>query len=1275
MKNFGFMILLLSISSFTYCQSYISGPLSGELDSSDSPYYVIDTIYVPAGDSLEIMPAVTIIFTGRFPLIVDTNAVLKAIGNETDSIVFTAQNHDLGYSGIRFLNSADGCTLSYCKMEYGIARNGWDENNPVNYGGAIYCQSSEVTILNSSIRNNGARFKGGAIYAENSKIIVENSEISHNSSREGGAIYLYNNEQTAIFSRNRIDNDSTLDNKGTICIDNSAAIFSNNIITGNSAINIMRMLYCRNSSPILINNTIVANNGITSETHPVTFYFIGNSNPILINDIFWDSGGKDEIHLDLSDGDKLWIYNSLINYESLINLGDLNSIYYDRSNFYTNPEFADSSFRLDYSSYCINTGVQFKYLPVLDTVVFAPNVDIYGNSRPSGGGYDIGAVESPFSSVNRRPILYPCVPIRYMTTGKNYEFPIRAFDPDYDALTYSYSMPSFFTVEGDSEILCSPHLSDTGNYDLSISVCDSEYCDTCSFVVVIEPAEPPLFTHCNYRTTMRANTTQLIRFEIDDTDRFDLTYSVEGADFAEIDGDSRTISISPTAADTGVYNISGMVCNEVGCDTCVLHITIIPDSVYLTSCPENDTVYPGGYLIFSYSATDVAENPVNYSLFRNHDTLFVDTTATRYYWYISPSDRGINEFHLTACVGELCDTCDFTITVLNNPPKIIDTLTDTIKIERHKINSVYFDISDKDTDEISFNVISAPEPAELFWSDTTFRLGYNSSVGFDFIPISDSGIYNFSFEYCDIETCDTYSFAVKIIPRTSMNINCVSTKVLPEKIQEIDTLAMWDRQFIVVKGKENTYILNPSGLSVHNTLDFVNWLALADVDSDYSVDWLTAAADSVKLHISGGEDRSAEIPNISYAKIMTNAANDFKIILGKKWSGEFVDIPCLCEGSGDPNCDLSINFFGEDYSIISSTYDNNLSELSVNTMRAFPLKSSANYFVGKIYGYSHCSSFEGTYCQSIVCDLGNIMNYFEFYRYDDEIEDYQLIATHSRTIGSRWWIYRTLTCYLNCSYAVLGHTFDDKFYLVVQDYPHNFFIFGQDGDSCSITMPDSFSSSNFITTPFMPSFIVQSNDTLMFFAEIDSNIQQIATGFIPSNETLAQCIVVDDTAYILTYNQNILKKYKIIPTVKTVWNIHSGWNLLFYPFADTVAVSDIFPDAILPAFAFDYETRGYMPTDTLHFGMSFWLAYPSDTTIERDEYPQESISYRLYPGWNLIGSPSEILQENSITSNPNIFDSVIEYSSQTQSYKTGNQIVPGYAYWIFVIDTTEIEIR
>ncbi|MBN2544111.1 right-handed parallel beta-helix repeat-containing protein [bacterium] len=404
----------------------LCGTVSGTLYSDISPYFVTCEVHVPTDSALIIEPGSSIIFLGHYKFCVDSNALLKAIGTESDSIVFTAADTHLtetsgGHHGIRFLYAGDGCSLKYCIIEYG---NTFEYT--VESGGGIYCYHSNITISNNRISNNKSDGDGGGIYCGFSTVNIINNLISGNSAHVdigiGGGICCESSNVRII--GNNINNNFGPNGGGLSCTDSEGQVFGNtismNLANWGGGIDLSRSdleifnnivinnetnfsgggIRCGFSSILLINNTFAENSSFRSRGGGLYSYC---SSPVLFNNIFYSDTapmGK-EIYLSVYDSRTCTLFSAYSNLDPAECYTEPGSdIIWGPGNINLDPYFADTTFRLSERSPCIDAGGVWVAVPVRGDTIWAPLDDIEGNPRPfdatSSGGWDMGAYE--FSS-------------------------------------------------------------------------------------------------------------------------------------------------------------------------------------------------------------------------------------------------------------------------------------------------------------------------------------------------------------------------------------------------------------------------------------------------------------------------------------------------------------------------------------------------------------------------------------------------------------------------------------------------------------------------------------------------------------------------------------------------------------------------------------------------------------------------------------------------------------------------------------------------------------
>ncbi|MBI5214142.1 MAG: T9SS type A sorting domain-containing protein [Ignavibacteriae bacterium] len=125
-----------------------------------------------------------------------------------------------------------------------------------------------------------------------------------------------------------------------------------------------------------------------------------------------------------------------------------------------------------------------------------------------------------------------------------------------------------------------------------------------------------------------------------------------------------------------------------------------------------------------------------------------------------------------------------------------------------------------------------------------------------------------------------------------------------------------------------------------------------------------------------------------------------------------------------------------------------------------------------------------------------------------------------------------------------------------------------------------------------------------------------------------------------------------------------GWNLVSNPYyLSNQSVSNLFPSSISNAFSF-HSSTGYRANDSLIPGKGYWIkllngifsAPYSGTTRNSD-------TIEVSAGWNIIGSLSEPISVNSITTYPSdiIHGSFFE---NTRGYTQADTLKPFYGYWV-----------
>ena len=427
---------------------------------------VIKDVIVPEDKSLTISEGTRIIFKDYFSITV--NGSLKALGNETDSIYFTARDTTGffnwkkgkgGWNGLILQNAKDTVIMDYCHFSFGKSVNSQRstvnvqssefnvQSSEFNCGGALKIYNSTVNISNSTFYHNLTTSKGGALYAEHSSIKITNCEVDSNFgfNEEGvymhGAGFQFSNCEVEMEDMYFHDNYCTNCYGGGANFDSCNVYVNNAVFEDNYAVNaagmgiqrsndydvkIYNCLFNNNisyhyggamaiatSSPLIQNVTMTNNYTIAAGGGALQFY--SEARPVFKNCIIWGNDWYDE-HNSISDGSQIFVwgsdcapefYNSILQGGYKDVHGNSSIAVYDTVTMLdSDPMFIDIQNR----DFHLQAGSPAINSGSFDTDGI-PSKDLSGNPRIVGDRIDIGCYESDATSlkeINHRNInIYP----------------------------------------------------------------------------------------------------------------------------------------------------------------------------------------------------------------------------------------------------------------------------------------------------------------------------------------------------------------------------------------------------------------------------------------------------------------------------------------------------------------------------------------------------------------------------------------------------------------------------------------------------------------------------------------------------------------------------------------------------------------------------------------------------------------------------------------------------------------------------------------------------
>jgi len=248
-----FLLALLLVPQLTGAIE-VSGDQWGVWTVENNPHEVVGEVRVPPESTLIIEPGVIVTFKGYYKFIVDSTAILQAIGTETDSIYFTTDDTATGWHGIRFIWADESSEVSYCVIEHGRAHGPY----PDGEGAGVYCKRSSINITNNTFRCNRTEGHGGGIcLASGSLATVTNNFFTDNTAYSGGALRCMG-ECNATVTGNVFIGNKAIDTAGGVSLTYCSALVSGNTFRDNAAV-FGAAVNIRYGSPIISDNLMEFN--------------------------------------------------------------------------------------------------------------------------------------------------------------------------------------------------------------------------------------------------------------------------------------------------------------------------------------------------------------------------------------------------------------------------------------------------------------------------------------------------------------------------------------------------------------------------------------------------------------------------------------------------------------------------------------------------------------------------------------------------------------------------------------------------------------------------------------------------------------------------------------------------------------------------------------------------------------------------------------------------------------------------------------------------------
>lgn len=444
------LFLIISILYFSFQLSaqnpQVQGLISSDTTWSNDTIEIVGDIVIDSNVVLTIYPGTFVHIKGYYGIW--SYGKIKAIGTETDSIVFThldtIHHNDTstiqgGWHGIRFLprTSNDTSVFKYCKITNGkaVVPGSWVPyyDNPDNSGGIIYAVDfGNMIIEHSTISNGRVKADGGGIFLENGDyVLIENCDFTNNFAyyRYGGGAFISKVEQLLI--RNCLFYNNTCYNFDAISVGgqgSGVAIQYSLGYTAHALIENNRFFNNKTGAGTIfdsyynttVTGNIICNNFGSGICNAHMFNHAEYINNTIINNVAWSWSGITTLSKDVKIINNIvrnnytypnypteQIYNVGISLVPEVSYSNIEFGYEGEGNIDSDPMFANptigigqgyNALNADWTllddSPSINNGT-------LDTTgLHLPFNDLAGNPRIFGNRIDIGAYENQHVYVN-----------------------------------------------------------------------------------------------------------------------------------------------------------------------------------------------------------------------------------------------------------------------------------------------------------------------------------------------------------------------------------------------------------------------------------------------------------------------------------------------------------------------------------------------------------------------------------------------------------------------------------------------------------------------------------------------------------------------------------------------------------------------------------------------------------------------------------------------------------------------------------------------------------
>lgn len=233
---------------------------------------------------------------------------IQFVSGGSDSL-FNATNVNF-YNGTAYETDNSGTSCGgaiYCigSSNSAILTNCSFYNNYALYGGAIFANGGNLSIINCNFINNTGKYYGGAIYQIHGNLSLTSSAFDKNNANEGGAVFIFSRNGFLIESNNFTNNFANSSAGAIYTFYNRNYTIANNIYENNSAEN-SNDLFEKSDLIVLADDYTLFRINLTNDYDEIPAYYN-------LSDYGFLSTVKNQL-----DGGNCWAFASIASLESAV---------------------------------------------------------------------------------------------------------------------------------------------------------------------------------------------------------------------------------------------------------------------------------------------------------------------------------------------------------------------------------------------------------------------------------------------------------------------------------------------------------------------------------------------------------------------------------------------------------------------------------------------------------------------------------------------------------------------------------------------------------------------------------------------------------------------------------------------------------------------------------------------------------------------------------------------------------------------------------------------